>query len=338
MRNIKTILTTFLITGAITSNAQNQMVDENTIWSCYDNINETNLKYKFEGDSTIGIRKYKKLYVSSEENPFEFSTQNANFAGGVREDGPVVNFIPNGGENAFILYDFSLNTGDNLMFHSFFVNSNNQVQVVAKTGMVYKTETVEIANVSRKKLYIYEPTIVNSLPEGQRDMLDNFADIWIEGIGNVSGLLKRMPIWGQSFEDLPRLNCVTKNGEIIYSNPRGYTTANNDECFVIPNSFSMNEYLGIYQNEDPTSIRNLMASLPKLAPNPAQSSTVISNLPENVMFQIMIINSSGNRVFQGEEKSVDGKITLDLRSLSRGVYHIKLNDGKKPVTLKLMKI
>lgn len=197
MRNIKTILTTFLITGAITSNAQNQMVDENTIWSCYDNINETNLKYKFEGDSTIGIRKYKKLYVSSEENPFEFSTQNANFAGGVREDGPVVNFIPNGGENAFILYDFSLNTGDNLMFHSFFVNSNNQVQVVAKTGIVYKTETVEIANVSRKKLYIYEPTIVNSLPEDQRDILDNFADIWIEGIGNVSGLLKRMPMWGQ---------------------------------------------------------------------------------------------------------------------------------------------
>jgi hypothetical protein len=81
-----------------------------------------------------------------------------------------------------------------------------------------------------------------------------------------------------------------------------------------------------------------MASLPKLAPNPAQSSTVISNLPENVMFQIMIINSSGNRVFQGEEKSVDGKITLDLRRLSRGVYHIKLNDGKKPVTLKLMKL
>jgi len=76
----------------------------------------------------------------------------------------------------------------------------------------------------------------------------------------------------------------------------------------------------------------------KASPNPAASFTVISNLMDNVNYEITVFNASGQRVIHNTEKSVGSSITVDLRTLTRGVYWIRVGEGRNFQTVKVLKI
>jgi len=338
MNTLKSILGIGILSGAMSLNAQNYLVDEQAVWSCYDNVTSQNFKFKFTGDTIIANRKYKKLFFNTDQNPFEFNVSSANYYGAFREDGPIVHFLPVGFTETFVLYDFTLQEGSVFNFNQLQLGNNNDLQLVTKVGMVYKTDVVEYGGVERKRLFIHDPVSINALPESERALLDPFADIWIEGIGSVSGLVKRMPVWGQAITDLPRLNCLTKAGQLIYSNNLGFNTSSSDACFILPGSFNLSEYLGIIEQEDPTSIRTLMSVRPIAIPNPVENFTQIKNLTHNVIYKVVVSDASGRVVLNDDIKAINGSIELDFSNIRRGVYHVKISDSNSSFVLKIMKI
>ncbi|MFN4121667.1 MAG: T9SS type A sorting domain-containing protein [Flavobacteriales bacterium] len=336
MNRLQTIAVSAACAVGILAQAQNQMFSETNIWTCYDQVSKQNFKYQSSGNININGRNYQKLHMAAGNQPFEFNVDQSTLIGGLREDGQKIWFLPNGASEPFMLFDFSLQKGDQVQLNIFETTDGESFTVSQREGIVYKTEQVMLAGMNRKKLFISSPALVNALPESEHFRLDPFADVWIEGIGANSGLINRMPDWGTAVNDLPVLNCLTKSGSVIYSNTRGHLTSSNDPCFVIPETFNLDVYLG--NAEDPTSLRELVAAIPKLAPNPVEDFARVSNLAPRANYKVEIFAMSGERISEEEAMSENGVLTLNMRNLRRGVYFIRLTSTGQNFTLRFAKI
>jgi len=206
---MKTFTLLFIMTLGFT-NAFNQdyylLVSEDKLWNTlivtengpypWDTIYETKT-YKFEGDTIINNTNYLKIYESAQEIPVNWT-----FRGGIREESKKVWTVYSNGSDETILYDFSLNIGDTMIFD------------VGSVEMIIDTITwVDINNTQRKKYhlrYYNDPTIYET---------------WIEGIGSNLGILTSGTegVDGGGYWFL----CMTENGELIYMNP------NYLSCFLI---------------------------------------------------------------------------------------------------------
>ena len=134
---------------------------------------------------------------------------------------------------------------------------------------------------------------------------------WTEGIGNNLGLLfdieMRIVTGGANGE----LRCYEYNGELQYH--QGEEGCGNP--FV---------GLNVIQKEDNSII---------LYPNPASKEVKISS--ENIINFIEVFNSLGQKVYQTNVKQKEK--TLDINSLSKGVYIIGVNTDKGYIRKKLIK-
>lgn len=336
MNRFHTIAISAACAFGMLAQAQNQMFSETNIWTCYDQMSKQNIKYQSLGNININGRDYQRLLMAAGNQPFEFNVNESIQIGGLREDGQKIWFLPNGASEPYLLFDFSLQAGDLVQMNVFESTNSESIQVSQREGLVYKTENAFVAGMMRKKLFISSPALVNSLPESEYFRLDPFADVWIEGIGANSGLINRMPEWGTAVNDLPVLNCLTKSGSVIYSNTRGHLTSTNDPCFVIPETFNLDVYLG--HAEDPTSLRELVASIPKLAPNPVEDFVRVSNLASRANYKVEIFAMSGERISEEEAMSENGVITLNMRNLRRGVYFMRLTSAGQSFSLRFAKM
>lgn len=192
------------------TNAFNQdyypLVSEGKLWNTlsvtengpnpWDTVYETKT-YKFEGDTVINNTNYLKIYESDQEIPVNWT-----FKGGIREENKKVWTVFSNGSDETILYDFSLNIGDTMVFDEGYVE------------MVVDTITmVNIGNAERQKYhlrYYNDPDI---------------KETWIEGIGSNLGILTSGTegVDGGGYWFL----CMTENGGLVYMNP------NYNSCFLI---------------------------------------------------------------------------------------------------------
>ncbi|MDD4529330.1 MAG: T9SS type A sorting domain-containing protein, partial [Bacteroidales bacterium] len=137
------------------------------------------------------------------------------------------------------------------------------------------------------------------------------AAIWIEGIGNYEGLY--YPFHTNTAENWGNTRCYIYNGDLLYSN---YSHGGNN-C--------IDPLMGVENISEDNSIT--------LYPNPTSKDVNISS--ENIINSIEVFNSFGQRVYQEETKAKDK--TIEISSLSKGVYIIVANTDKGYIRKKLIK-
>lgn len=141
------------------------------------------------GDTLIGNNTYSQLYsVFLDTSGMETMRQ---YLGGTRMETDLVFFIENNASEEYLLYDFSLQTGQSITVQTIF-GSN-------ETLTVFSNELIDT-------------------PDGVTRRVIHFEyESWIEGIGSTRGLITRgLPL----IPDLdPYLNCFKSFGELGYSNP-----------------------------------------------------------------------------------------------------------------------
>src|SRR6056297_256665 len=235
----------FIVLATIQLQAQGEyeytpFPDSNAIWSevCRAPVSENyELDYHvlalFNEDTVINSIEYHKLFRIYDT---VLNREKAEYIGGIREDSLKRIFInikvenetipwwyPPGGTNEneeILLYDFSLQEGDTLRGGNFMLSDEYLV--------VEDVDTLEINGEFRRKLHFQYPW-----------------QKWIEGIGNVNGLLF---VSG----DIPNngvkntLICFRKQGILEYSNPEY------ESCYPGPlvgiNELSSKSGVEIYPN------------------------------------------------------------------------------------------
>ena len=154
-------------------------------------------------DTVINSLVYKKLFIFYDT---VFNRENAIYVGGIREDSlkrvyfkgdtiiheykPMIDFYD---YEEVLFFDFSVNIGDTIQ--------NINCRPYDDRLIVQDIDTIEIGNLLRKRIYFWPYTWV----------------IWIEGIGNVRGLLFTsgdVPTNGL-YNDLI---CFKQNDTILYFN------------------------------------------------------------------------------------------------------------------------
>ncbi len=177
--------------------------------------------------------------------------------------------------------------------------NNNSVKVVADGDTILENGE------SRKYLIL-----------GNNDVPTNYYDIWIEGLGSAISCVDVPCFYLITVDACATSLCVSFNEELLftsYPNLHCYDTGGNfitslNDIFIEDNSIT-------------------------LYPNPACKEVNISS--ENIINSIEIFNSLGQKLYQTNVKA-KGK-TLDINSLSKGVYIIGVSTDKGYVRKKLIK-
>ena len=146
------------------------LVDTNSLWSYYKYsamtpwwAKTTNF-YFFKGDTIINTTLYKKLYLLD-------SLMGTTYQAGLREDSINKKVYINQGTNELLLYNFSANVGDTIMFLHYGYGTRATVDFI---------DSIQLQDGNYRRLF----HSVVSPPA-----LDTFGVYTIEGIGNLGELL-----------------------------------------------------------------------------------------------------------------------------------------------------
>ena len=274
-----------------------------------DERNYDNNNYRFtkiamtDNDTTIDDIVYKKLYDFS-ENEFD-TTFYRNAYSGIREDSLKRVYFRNFSQNQeYLLYDFSLSKGDTFSMYSYY-NCNNYQDYVFQ---IYDIDTIVYEGIPRRLLkigYAFEDTLAPTYP--------NYLCFWIEGIGNIEGLLFSSCGHITSVHIYGSLRCYIHNGTLLYHK---YSNGIND-CIT--------PIMGIEDVLHDNSIT--------LYPNPSNREINISS--ENIINSVEIFNSLGQRLYQ--EKINSNEKTIDISSFVNGVYILGVNTENGFIRKKVIK-
>ena len=265
--------------------------DSNAIWSeeyTYTDAPSHYERFALNGEDTIiKGRTYKKLYIFYDT---VFNKKNARCVGGIREDSAKRIYYT--GENIhslkpvffsgeILLYDFSLGVNDTLWDGNF---DPPEYLVVSNI------DTIQIGNTLRKEYSFYHYFWVK----------------WIEGIGNINGLLF-------TSGDLPtggcnnNLLCFKQNDTILY--------LNGGECMPFISDIKK---------------RTINASKIKIYPNPVNEGLMQFDFDKIKIQDIKIISCKGHII---ENIDVKGKSSAFFytNKYSSGIYLYTATDkdGKR---------
>lgn len=269
------------------------------IWTIDQKYGQYNEQYRYERlalteeDTIIDGKSYKKLYSFTER---EFDIETATFVCGIRENENKQVFVASyHNQQEFLLYDFSLTEGDSIL-----AESNGEYDLYFN---VTDIDTIDYNGVERRKITL---------------QFYNYAWVtWIEGIGNIEGLLMDWRSYTMAMDPMPnvRLRCYEHNEECLYSD------------------FSFNEsiydcytplYTGLEENETQNNIL--------LYPNPAKKRLYINtSIP---IKQMTICNLLGQEIqkYNMTEKTS----SIDISGLKEGVYFVKLSTEKGVYATKII--
>ena len=176
------------------------IVDTTKVWSVlslgggHGYYHESTYSYKFQGDTTINEKTYKKVfgtYDSTEQHSSWYFTKMA-----IREDAHKVYLCPlyNLSEEEYLIYDFNLVKGDSVRFKEM------SGEMYPPWIFVDAVDSIEVSGSLLKRItFTFTPEYY-----------------WIEGIGSSRGI-----IYSENFSHEYRheLLCVTQENNQIYTNP-----------------------------------------------------------------------------------------------------------------------
>jgi hypothetical protein len=227
--------------------------------------------FVFNGDTIISTQMYKKIYVSYD------SLKNLMYDGAVREQDHKVFFVlPNSATEA-LLYDFNPQIGQTLQFWNRFSFSNNHA-----TATVSAIDTVVVLGTSRKRIYlsdVYQQT-----------------EIWIEGIGSLSG-----PLYSCFWQNIVcphwELLCMHNNDQPLYMN----TSYNS--CYY--------SFVDVHELTYPQAL--------KLFPNPVSKGSEMLIIPQKNIQRIEIYSITG-KLLQKMAVVSDAPVSIKTNDLAPGIY------------------
>ena len=263
-----------------------------TILKCNEKTQQFGLALT-EEDTIIDGKSYKKLYSFTER---EFDIETATFVCGIRENENKQVFVASyHNQQEFLLYDFSLTEGDSIL-----AESNGEYDLYFN---VTDVDTIDYNGVERRKITL---------------QFYNYAWVtWIEGIGNIEGLLMDWRSYTMAMDPMPnvRLRCYEYNEECLYSD------------------FSFNEsiydcytplYTGLEENETQNNIL--------LYPNPAKERLYINtSIP---IKQMTICNLLGQEI--QKYNNLETTSSIDISELNKGVYFVKIYTEKVVLSKKIV--
>lgn len=269
------------------------------IWTTDQKYGQYNEQYRYERlalteeDTIIDGKSYKKLYSFTER---EFDIETATFVCGIRENENKQVFVASyHNQQEFLLYDFSLTEGDSIL-----VESNGEYDLYFN---VTDVDTIDYNGVERRKITL---------------QFYNYAWVtWIEGIGNIEGLLMDWRSYTMVMDPMPnvRLRCYEYNEECLYSD------------------FSFNEsiydcYTPLYAGLENNEFENELS----IYPNPAKDYFCINSSAP--IKQLIICNLLGQEIqkYNMTEKTS----SIDIRGLKEGVYFVKLYTDKAVFSQKII--
>lgn len=304
----KLIFTLMLLAGAAGIAAQTTtLVAENKSWAnlsagvgAYLNISmATTYLNMLSGDTIIAGNTYKKLLQIDQTTNNVIGLQ-----GFMREaNGQVILRYPNS-ENEFMLYDFSLNVGQEFALDYGYSGGELWFKVVA-------VDSVNINNSLRKRMFIAynisDPTI---------------DDVWIEGIGSTNGLLS--PCYDYFyFGSRRKLLCHYENQVLVYQD------SILAECYYDDSDSTLltSVFYGTSGYDVPTEPAFY------IYPNPASDAiTIYTDYEES---DIEIVGYDGRRV--GRYALSVGENRISVGNMPAGTYFVRLTNNKK-VAYKFLKL
>jgi hypothetical protein len=324
MKSVNRLLFGLLSLNAAAVGAQSTqpLLESGKTWSCYGDYFFYNVKYRLGADTVIGELVYKKMLASTDIQPFAFNPETAMYKSAVRESNGQVFVVEKGFIAEHLLYDFNLNTGDEVQFYRPSGNINQGVLPNYVTGKVYKTNQVTINGVSRKRIYIHDPFMVNQIPAQALNQLDSQADIWIEGLGAKTGLFSRMPQWGVVGPQPHLMACVEQDGIVLYQNNTGYTFDPTDANFILPAGDGGTVGGGGNDTLITAIGAQISPSQLSLYPNPATNFFNIQPITGRALVGVYDID--GNKIKEQEYMPVNNKIRVNIEGLKDGLYTVRV--------------
>ncbi len=330
MKAVNCLLFGLLSINTVAVSAQSilPLLDSGKTWSCYGDYFFYNVKYRLGSDTVLGEVVYEKILAGTDVQPFAFNPETATFKSAVRESNGQVFVVEKGFVSEHLLYDFNLNTGDEVQFYRPSGNINQGVLPNYVTGKVYKTNQVTINGVSRKRIYIHDPFMVNQIPAQALNQLDSQADIWIEGLGAKTGLFSRMPQWGVVGPQPHLLACVEQNGITLYQNNTGYTADPTDPNFILPagNGGTTGGGGGSSGGGNDTLITAIGAQISptqlSLYPNPAINYFIVQPITGRALVGVYDID--GIKIKEQEYMPVNNKIRVNIEGMKDGLYTVRV--------------
>jgi hypothetical protein len=324
MKSVNRLLFGLLSLNAAAVGAQSTqpLLESGKTWSCYGDYFFYNVKYRLGADTVIGELVYKKMLASTDIQPFAFNPETAMYKSAVRESNGQVFVVEKGFIAEHLLYDFNLNTGDEVQFYRPSGNINQGVLPNYVTGKVYKTNQVIINGVSRKRIYIHDPYMVNQLPAQALNQLDSQADIWIEGLGAKTGLFSRMPQWGVVGPQPHLMACVEQDGIVLYQNNTGYTFDPTDANFILPAGDGGTVGGGGNDTLITAIGAQISPSQLSLYPNPATNFFNIQPITGRALVGVYDID--GNKIKEQEYMPVNNKIRVNIEGMKDGLYTVRV--------------
>lgn len=316
------------------------LIEDEKEWSCYGDYFFLNVKYRMGEDTLINNKLFKKVLAHGSEIPYNFDVNQAQYKSAIREENGVISVVEKNFIAEHILYNFNKETGDTIRFYRPIGDFNQGVLPNYSIGKVYKTDYITIQGVNRKRLFIHDPFMVDQLPPQALSGLDSQADIWIEGLGGVTGLFSRMPQWGVIGPEPYLLTCVSINGNLIYLNNQGYEADPNDPCFITPDEGSTigsgstggegSDTTGVGGNDSLVlKIDNRHNHTFELFPNPTSSFVQIKRSSIEPVV-LTIFNSRGQTVMHKTLTGKDVNTPIETESLSKGIYYVTIVSGVTP--------
>ena len=196
------------------------LLKENHLWSVSDE------KYTITGDTIINEKHYQKVFFH--KSLPDFDPNSLLYLAAIREDTveKKVWLLWSGYDEEFLLYDFSLNVGNEFIVKSPFYSYNGPEYlhnpVTERKMVVSKKSTQEINGFTRRVLKVNSPDF------------PDFYENWIEGIGSNHGLIYA-GVMAEVVMDAPYpyLLCFHENDVLVYQDddPWGIYS---DTCYAEP--------------------------------------------------------------------------------------------------------
>lgn len=267
------------------------------IWTTDQKYGQYNEQYRYERlalteeDTIIDGKSYKKLYSFTER---EFNIETATFVCGIRENENKQVFVASyHNQQEFLLYDFSLTEGDSIL-------ADGEYELYFN---VTNVDTLVFNGVERREITL---------------QFYNYAWVtWIEGIGNIEGLLMDWRSYTMAMDPMPnvRLRCYEYNEECLYSD------------------FSFNEsiddcYTPLYTGLEENQIQNNIS----LYPNPTKERVYINtSIP---IKKITISNLLGQEI--KKYNNLETTSSINISGLNEGVYFVKIYTEKVVLSKKIV--
>ena len=242
-------------------------------------------------DTTLNNVNYKQLELCD--------ISSSSYFGALRYDVGQVFYVPRDSISEFLLYDFTLDSGDTA--NVIMLNGSAEwpsIDFSMIEAIVQGVDTVTVNGTERRRL-------------------DFGGSTWIEGIGNTYGLF--MEPWINVSMYFRELMCVSDNDTIVYDN------------FAFPQHLEIGHLgtCGLTLDLNEQAIEELSWTV---FPNPSNGHFTINTASESGVLSVYSLTG----VLIHESIIQDSETDLSLNKLGNGVYIIQYANGRSVSTKRLV--